>query len=275
MSQHRKPVATAIAIAFLISCAASQSLAAAASTEATSANLAAPAGSQSQQAPLEAMAQRKFGPALSAAERKLLHAAPMRALAWLGPDDDPDSPANDTAQAEHWGAERTVRATVLIWLASDAEASRLVHPSGLGLAGARIDGKLDLSYATVDKPITIVKCYVPDGIDLSSARVEDFEVRRSRTGSIDGDMSIVHRDLSFQMGDYGAMSFMRSKIDGSLDLSGARISEGGTATVNLVEANIGGDVIFHQHFTTNGNVDARLAKIAHDLSFHDSAFAGE
>ena len=261
MSRHRKPVAAAIAIAIAILI--------------HSASISLAAGSQNPEAPLETMAQRKFGPALSAAERKLLHAAPMRALAWLGPDDDPDSRANDTAQGEHWGPERTVRAVILIWLASDADASRFVHPSGLGLAGARIDGKLDLSYAAVDKPITLVKCYVPDGIDLSSAHVEDFEVRRSRTGSIDADMSVTHRDLSFQMGDYGATSFMRAKIEGSLDLSGARINDGGTNTVNLVEANIGGDVIFHEHFTTNGSVDARLAKIAHDLSFHDVAFAGE
>ncbi len=270
MSQHRKPAAVAIAIAFLI-CSASMSLAAGASA----ANVGALAGSQSPEAPLEAMAQRKFGPALTVAERRLLHAAPMRALAWLGPNDDPDSRANDTADADHWGPERTVRANILSWLASDADASRFVHPSGLGLAGARIDGKLDLSYATIDKPITIVRCFVPDGIDLSSARVEDFEVRRSRTGSIDGDLSITHRDLSFQMGDYGAISFMRAKVEGSLDFSGARINDGGPDTVNLVEANIGGDVIFHEHFVTDGSVDARLAKIAHDLSFHDVVFAGE
>src|SRR6266852_9948067 len=228
MSRHRKPAAVAIAIAFLI-CSASMSLAAGASA----ANVGALAGSQSPEAPLEAMAQRKFGPALTVAERKLLHAAPMRALAWLGPDDDPDSRANDTADAAHWGPERTVRASILGWLASDPDASRFVHPSGLGLAGARIDGKLDLSYATVDKPITIVRCFMPDGIDLSSAHIEDFEVRRSRTGSIDGDMSVIHRDLSFQMGDYGAMSFMRAKVEGSLDLSGARIIDGRTDTVNL------------------------------------------
>src|SRR6267378_1038655 len=192
MSRHRKPLAAALAIAIaLLICSASRSLAAGASAT----SLAAPTASQGQDSPLEAMAQRKFGPALTTAERKLLHAAPMRALAWLGPDNDPDSRANDTKDAEHWGPERIVRADVLIWLASDAEASRFVHPSGLGLAGARIDGKLDLSYATVDKPITIVNCYVPDGIGLSSAHVEDFEMRRSRTGSIDGDMSIVHREL--------------------------------------------------------------------------------
>ena len=224
---------------------------------------------------LEGMAQTKFGPALTVAERKLLRAAPMRALAWLGPSDDPDNPANDMAQAGHWGPERTVRAEIIAWLAGDTDASRFVHPSGLGFGGARIAGKLDLSYATVEKPITLVKCYIPDGIDLSSAHLEDFEVRRSRTGSVDADTSITHRDLSFQMGDYGPMSFMRANIEGTLDLSGARIMDGGTDTINLVETNVGGDVIFHEGFTTNGTVDARLAKIGHDLSFHDVVFEGD
>ncbi len=267
---ERKAIAATIAMAFLL-CAPSLSLAAGAHAT----NSDGFAGSESQNAPLEAMAQKKFGTALTAAERKLLRAAPMRALAWLGPDDDPDSHANDTAQAEHWGPERTVRADIISWLTSEPGASRFVHPSGLGLAGARIAGKLDLSYATVDKPITLVKCYVPDGIDLSSAHLEDFEVRRSRTGPIVGDMSITHRDLSFQLGDYGAMSFTRAKIEGALDLTGARIMDGGTDTVNLVEANIGGDVLFHERFTTNGIVDARLAKIGHDLSFHDVVFEGD
>jgi len=224
---------------------------------------------------LESMAQQKFGPALTAAERKLVRAAPTRALAWLGPSNDPDNPANDMAQAEHWGPERTVRAEIIVWLVSDAGASRLVHPSGLGFAGARIVGKLDLSYATVDKPMTLVKCFIPDGIDLSSAHLEDFEVRRSRTGSVDADTSITHHDLSFQMGDYGQVSFTRANIEGTLDLSGAHITDGGTDTVNLVETNVGGDVLFHEGFTTNGTVDARLAKVGHDLSFHDVVFQGD
>ena len=257
MPLQRKAIAAAIAIAFLI-CNASIAVRA-----------------DSADTPLEAMAQTKFGPTLSAAEHKLLRAAPMRALAWLGPSDDPDNPANDTAQGEHWGPERIVRADLLAWLASDPNASRLVHPSGLGFAGGRIAGKLDLSYATVDKPITLVKCYLPDGIDLTSAHLEDFEIRRSRTGPIDADTSTTHRDLSFQMGDYGPTSFMRANIEGTLDLSGAHIMDSGGDTVSLVEANIGGDVIFQEGFITNGTVDARLSKIGHDLSFHDVTFQGE
>ncbi len=266
MDQQRKAIAAALALALLIF---SASLSLAASAPGASSDTSAKSDA------LEGMAQTKFGPALTAAERKLLRAAPMRALAWLGPSDDPDNPANDTAQAVHWGPERIVRAEIIVWLATDADASRVVHPSGLGFAGARIAGKLDLSYATVDKPITLVKCYLPDGIDLSSAHLEGIEVRRSRTGPVDADMSVTHRDLSFQLGDYGPMTFMRAKVEGSLDLTGASIMDGGNDTVNLVEANIGGDVLFQEHFTTNGTVDARLAKIGHDLSFHDVVFEGD
>jgi hypothetical protein len=223
---------------------------------------------------LEMMAQQKFGPALTAAERKLAHSAPLREVPWFGPNSDPNNAANDTAHAENWGAERTVRAEFITWLVSDPQPSRLVHPSGLGLAGARIDGNLDLSYATVDKPLTLIRCYVPDGINLSSAHLQEITVRRSRTGAVFGNLAIIHGDASFVIGDYGAVSLMRARIDGTLDLTGARILDVDDDAVNLIEANVTGDVLFHDGFTTNGIVYARLAKIGHDLSFHAAEFKG-
>ena len=221
------------------------------------------------------MAQRKFGASLSAAERKLLHAAPLREVPWLGPSDDPDNAANDTAHAENWGAERSVRAELIAWLLSDPDASRFVHPSGLALAGARIKGTLDLSYATVDKPLTLIRCYVPDGINLLSAHLQEITVRRSRTGAVFGNNAIIRGDATFILGDFGPVSFMRARIDGTLDFTGARILEAGEDSVNLVEANVAGDVLFHDGFTTDGIVYARLAKIGHDLSVHGAEFRGD
>ena len=144
-------------------------------------------------------------------------------------------------------------------------ASRYIHPSGLALAGARITGNLDLSYATVDKPLTLIRCYVPEGINLLSAHLQDITVRRSRTGAVFGNLANIHGDASFMTGDFGPVSFLRARIDGTLDLTGARILDAGEDTVNLVEANVAGDVLFHDGFTTDGIVYARLAKIGHDL----------
>ena len=78
-----------------------------------------------------------------------------------------------------------------------SQASQLVHPSGLALAGARVTGSLDLSYATIDKPLTFIRCYLPDGINLSYAHLHDITVRRSRTGPVFGDMAVIHGDASF------------------------------------------------------------------------------
>ncbi len=269
MPIERKPFAAALAIAML-TFAASLSFAA-------GPNGAAPGAfdaSANPGAALDAMAQQKFGATLSAAERKLVHAAPLRDVPWVGPDDDPDSAANNVAHAENWGAARTVRAELIEWLVSDPHTSPLVHPSGLALAGARTAGSLDLSYATVDKPLTLIRCFIPDGINLLSAHLQDITVRRSRTGPVFGNLAIVHGDASFLMGAFGPVSFMRARIDGTLDLTGARIANADEDAVNLVEANVGGDVLFHDGFTADGIVYARLAKIGHDLSFHDAEFSG-
>ena len=249
-------------------------------TVTASASFAAAAGvadssGNSSEVALNAMAQQKFGASISAAERKLLHAAPMRDVPWFGPSDDTDNATNDAAHGETWGTDRTVRAEVVVWLLSDPNASRFVHPSGLALAGARIAGNLDLSYATVDKPLTLIRCYLPDGINLLSAHLQDITVRRSRTGAIFGNLANIHGDASFLMGEFGPVSFMRARIDGTLDLSGARISNPGYDAVNLIETNVGGDVLFHDGFTTDGIVYARLAKIGHDLSFHGVEFKGD
>src|SRR6202167_303597 len=269
MSIERKTIGAAIAIAVLM-LVAPRSFAAGARR----ANAGTAGNSSSPDVVLEAMAQQKFGASLSAAERKLLHAAPMRDVPWFGSSDDPDNPTNDPAHGDKWGSDRTVRAEVIAWLLSDPQPSQYIHPSGLGLAGARITGNLDLSYATVNKPLTLFRCYAPDGINLLSAHLQDITVRRSRVGEVFGNQANIHGDASFLIGDFGPVSLLRARIDGSLDLTGARILDTDGDSVNLVEANVGGDVLFHDGFTTDGIVYARLARIGHDLSFHGVEFKG-
>jgi hypothetical protein len=40
-------------------------------------------------------------------------------------------------------------------------------------------------------------------------------------------------------------------------------------------ATIGGDVLFHEGFQTDGVIDLRLAKVGHDVSFNNAAFVGD
>ena len=231
---------------------------------------------------------------LDDAELKLVHAAPQRALMWAGPNNDASSPVNDPSNASHWPPARTIRAELIRWLAADPQARPYVHPSGIGIGGAMIDGQLDLSYLTLNAPLTIISSAIPEGIDFSFAHLQGLDLSRDVTGPITGDRATITGDiqltggkygpisgdrvtitgdLQLTGGDFGPVSLFRAEIGGSLDCSGGRFV-GGTDPLSIVEANIKGDASFNNGFTTNGVVDLTLAQIGRGLSFKDAHFIG-
>jgi len=225
-------------------------------------------------ATLSHLAAQHFG-ALSLAEQRLIDAAPHREFRWIGPSNDDQSPLNDAAQGAKWGPERSIRHELLRWLIADPDASRLVHPSGLGFGGVKIDGPLDISYAVSTKPITIVHSYFTDPIDLSNAHLAEFDLRSSKVDSITADGSTIDGDVSLTFDSFSTISFFRSRIGGSIDCAGSMFDASGQLTVSVVEAQIGGDAEFHNGFTTNGTIDARIAKIGGALDFHAANFTGD
>jgi len=220
---------------------------------------------------LEQMARARFGN-LSPAELTLVRMAPYRNLAWAGPSDDPNDPSNDPSKAAAWSPDRTIRAPIIVWLLTDPQASINVHPSGIGIAGARITGELDLSYRNATLPLTILSCAIADGIEFSFARLQELDLRRSWTGSIDGEQGVLRGDLTLRLGTYQDLNLYRSEIGGTVDLSGARLA--GADPFSAVEATIHGDVLFHEGFTTGGLIDFRLARIGNSVSFNHAIFTG-
>ena len=223
-------------------------------------------------ATLEQLARGEFG-ALSDAERRMLHAAPTRDAAWTSPSSDLDAPVNDPAKAAAWGPERAIRAAIIEWLVADPQAGKLLHPSGLGVRGARITGKLDLSYLRIDVPVMLMLCAIPDGIDLRYAHLQSLDLRRSWTGPINGDQSTVAGDVILRYGHYGEVSFYRAEIGGDLEATGGEFV--GADPLAVIDATIKGDALFHEDFTTGGIVDFRLARIGRSLSFNQAHFTGK
>src|SRR5262249_7555742 len=137
-----------------------------------------------------------------------------------------------------------------------------------------VTGPLVVSYVRAATPITLVRCYIPDGIDLTSSHLEGFEVRASVTGPISADMSELARDLSVRFGTSGPLSLFRSRIGGNLDCTGGTFLNTGQTTVNAVESTTAGDADFHDGFSTDAKPDVRLARIAKYLRFHGESFGG-
>jgi hypothetical protein len=220
---------------------------------------------------LERTARASFGD-LTEAEIGLVRNAPYRKLVWSSPSSDADNPVNDPSKAEGWGKERSIRAEIISWLLTDAQASRLVHPSGVGIAGARVVGGIDLTYLTAPIPLTIIDSSIPDGMDLSYAHVQAIDLRKSWTGPISAQRAVVQGDVGLSFGHYGNVSFFRSEIDGDLDCNGGHFV--GDEPVSAIATTIKGDAVFHQGFETGGTVDFRLARIGQSLSFNDAHFIG-
>ena len=81
-------------------------------------------------------------PDLPEAEEKMLRAAAKGEDALCG--GMAEDKGDNVPDAASWGKERTVRADLLRWLCTERQARDLVGPKGVQVAGARVEGQLDL-----------------------------------------------------------------------------------------------------------------------------------
>ena len=175
----------------------------------------------------------------TAVERALLEAA----TAW--------SPVDGSAFPE---AQRTVSADLIRELCV-GDRGATVDPRGLLLRGAKITGRLDLSYCEVTHPLGFVECTfdeepdvarlrIPalsvDGCELPGLRADSIDVRSSLSlerSTVTGEVSLLGASVGADLiltqavieppaGMLGRVTAIRGKIlrvGGSLVLGGARI----------------------------------------------------
>lgn len=128
----------------------------------------------------------------------------------LPTEDDPDTfssvlvanlktLSNDPSRPPH----DTIRADFLRWLVITPQVVSHIDPHGIRLYGARIDGRLDLSFAKIPIPLVLAYCRIDGGM----VTVGSFLVQLALTGSAIGQMNLVG-----------------SNIENDLDLSGAILS---------------------------------------------------
>ena len=218
---------------------------------------------------------QEFGQ-LSAAERIFVRGAASRDLRWVGPNDNPDDPANDPAKTEKWSPDRSISAPGSSpgWSPIPKRRHSCIRADPESRA-RRSSASSILSYRDVARPLTLIRCAIPDGIDFSNASIAGIELRSGVTGPIIGDFAHIKGDLALHFGHYGALSIFRTTIGGDFDCSGADFTGSGvTDTISAQESSIGGDASFVQNFTTDGTLYFRLARIGRSLSFNHARFVG-
>ena len=222
---------------------------------------------------LKTLAQARFG-ALSQAELELMCAAPRGEVAFCGPSDKDDDPANDPGRADEWGPEREIRADLLRWLCVDRDAKSAVDPKGIQAYAARVAGALDLSFVSVPFPIRLWRCRFTDDAILISAELPALNLGGSRVLSVAADRTKVKGNVFLRDGfrAKGAVRLLAAEIGGDLDCSGASFSNPGRDALRADGAGVEGGVYFNNGFSAEGAVGLIGAQIGRDLDCSRGTF---
>lgn len=181
-----------------------------------------PDSDRTQNTDLEALARAHFTK-LTAAETKLLRAAPKGDFAVCGPNMNDDDPANDPSKAEKWGTDRQIRANLIRWLCVDRQAKELADPKGIQAYGAKIPEALDLSGATVPFALTLWNCRLVEEVYLRAVEIPEFDFQGTWVRSIGADYAKVRGSVFLRNGFHaeGEVSLLGAQIGGDLDCSNA------------------------------------------------------
>ncbi|MGW2102306.1 membrane-associated oxidoreductase [Streptomyces olivaceoviridis] len=176
---------------------------------------------------------------LTAAEERVWRAFPRGEAV-----DFRQSPGDDPADGAGWGAERTVRARVLRALLlggprQDGETA------ALSLAGARITGRLDVQYATIDHPVRLRHCHFDEAPRCHAARLRELNLSESvlpglvaHAVQVDGVVRLTRARCT------GIVRLGGARIAGSLYLEGAEVAvpDAAEPVLQLNQAAVGADL---------------------------------
>jgi sRNA-binding regulator protein Hfq len=215
---------------------------------------------------LVALARARFGD-LSAAELKLLEAAPKGELAICSPSADPDNPANDPAMAGKWGKDREIRAELIRWLCSDNAVRDQVDRRGIFVLGARVVGRLNLFYTAIPFGLAFRRCRLLEDANFHATELLELDLQGTWVRSLAADGMSVKSGAFLNKGfrANGTVRLAEAKIGGSLECGNSVFhNPAGTALV-AERVTVKGSVILNGS-CIHGEVRLVGAHIEADLS---------
>ncbi|MEU6712026.1 hypothetical protein ABZ897_11175 [Nonomuraea sp. NPDC046802] len=188
---------------------------------------------------------------LTPAERAVAEALPHgRAVDLRAGDPAFDSPAD----AGSWPQERVVRAEVLAGLILGQSAEPAAKPA-LRLTGARVTGRLRLSFAEIGFPVALQRCAFDEAPDLYQARTRFLSFTGSHLPGlvasniqVEGNLRLNDCRLS------GKIRLPRGRISGNLILDGATLHVPDGQALYAEHLDVGGNLQAHHGFTATGEI---------------------
>ncbi|MGW3306724.1 membrane-associated oxidoreductase [Streptomyces sp. NPDC001073] len=205
---------------------------------------------------------------LTPAEEQVWRAFPLGESVDFRTADD-----EDVALGAGWGPERTVRAHVLraLLLNGPQEAGEI---ASLSLAGARITGRLDLQYATVDQPVRLRYCHFDDVPRFYASRLRELNFGDSVLPGLTAHAMRVDGVLRLTRSRFrGVVRLAGAKIAGSLFMEGSEIiaPDAEEPVLQLNQAAVGDD-LRAAGLRTRGQIRLSGASVAGSVNFNTVDF---
>lgn len=133
-----------------------------------------------------------------------------------------------------------------------------MDPRGLRLRGARIIGCLDLENLTIQVPLVLTSCQVPDGINAQSAQLPKLVLDNCAVGD------------SQTNSNHGVICLENATINGELSLAGSTLTAHEFPALNADGLKVDGDVLLNKSFeatasSEEGTISLIGAKISGQL----------
>ena len=121
-------------------------------------------------------------------------------------------------------------------------AAQYINPNGIRIAGARIDGYLDLSHLLLRWPLGLPRCSIPSGLTLFFTRAMNIDLAGCWTGSISATRLYVQGSLLLGVASHvsGELDIEDAQIDGDLDCAGGCFQNNTGAAIRAVGLKVNG-----------------------------------
>ncbi|MBL4697662.1 MAG: hypothetical protein JKX70_02395 [Phycisphaerales bacterium] len=226
-------------------------------------SMAATPGQRRRADELVELAVVEFGK-LEGGEEKMLRAAAMGIEVYFGNETEIKRYKNAIESGEvieldgekSWGENRKIRSVILKWICVIDNAKDLVDPFGLNVVGAKIDGDLDLSGASIPFRLGFVYCLFGDQIWMSSANTQGVNYWGSTLNGLVADGIHVEGDLNFNQGflSKGEVRLQGATINGDINCVAGFFVASLRRSLNIERSDISGSVFLKNNFHSIGEV---------------------
>jgi len=218
--------------------------------------------------PLQQLATDKFGP-LTDAELKLLEAVAMGRSAKCGSANEQE---NDPNNAAAWGDDRTIRSSIVKWLCRDKNALAYNDPLLIAVRDARFTGQLDLSGSSPGLTLSLLRCAIPDGINLAEARLRKLDLGGTVCGNLIAWGLTVEGNLFIRYGfrSHGPVVLTGASVHGDLECIDAHLGEPTSSPVPALKGLQPNIILWADRISVGGQISLSKTNAVGIVSLSDA-----